>query len=299
MNAGEDRLTSVVPGDILSRLERMRLQPKYNCSNRGRGEHLSKQGGVSTEFADFRNYIAGDDIRNVDWNIFSRLHKPYVKLFRNEEEMHLAILIDASSSMNFNEKLERAKELAASFCVMGLWGNEKVSVWVFNSKEGDLSWKAPARGRGKFAEMSAFISSIEPGGDQSIEGAVTELLKHHRGRGMAVVISDFMTFGDIKRSFNALYSSGLETFAIQILSEAERDPEITGDVRLIDSENNERLDISSAGSLIDMYYEYLDKQQQELEVLCQQRAGHFISVTSEDSLHTLLFEQIQRKGWIR
>lgn len=299
MSSSEFKVTQTLDGSVLSRLERMRLQPQYNCSNRGRGEHISKQSGTSTEFADFRNYIAGDDIRNIDWNIFSRLQKPFVKLYRNEEEMHLVILIDASESMDFNGKLERAKQIATAFCVMGLWGNEKVSIWVFNSKEDKLACKSPSRGRGKFAELSSFISEIEVGGDQSIDGGIDECLKLHRGRGMAILISDFMTFGDTKRSFNSLFANGLETFAIQILSQSERDPEFNGDVRLVDAESQERLDVSASGNIIEMYYEYLDRQERELETLCQQRAGHFISVTAEDSIFDILFEQIQRKGWFR
>src|SRR5262245_52238171 len=112
--------------NVLTRLERLRLNPTRRLTNRSRGEHLSGKGGTSTEFTDYRNYVAGDDVRFVDWNIFSRLHKPYMKLYRHEEELHVVILIDASTSMLFDGKFDLARKLAAAFGVMTLMNIERL-----------------------------------------------------------------------------------------------------------------------------------------------------------------------------
>ena len=210
------RVTPLLPNDVLDRLERLRMNTIRRFTNKSRGEHLSGRGGSSVEFSDYRDYAPGDDMRFVDWNIFARLHRPYLKLYRQEEEMHVVILVDASSSMLFEGKLWRAKELAAAFSVMGLFGVEKVSVWAFNSLEEAPSYLAPCVGRANMKKVFSFIEGIEGEGDAPLELGIEAFLKHHVGRGVAVLLSDFLTFGDLRRAFNLLFSGGLEIFGIQI-----------------------------------------------------------------------------------
>ena len=124
------RLSTLLENDTIARLERLRMNVTRRFTDRRRGEHLTGKGGSSIEFSDYRDYVPGDDIRYVDWNIFSRLHRPYLKLYHQEEEMHVAILVDGSSSMVFDDKLHRAKQLAAAFGLMGLFGGERVTVWT-------------------------------------------------------------------------------------------------------------------------------------------------------------------------
>lgn len=111
-------VTRLFGNDVLSRLERLRIAALQRRTNRTRGEHLHGKGGSSTEFTDYRDYIAGDDVRYIDWNIFSRLNRPFLKLYKHEEEMHVVVLVDASASMQFEGKLDRAKQLAAAFGLM-------------------------------------------------------------------------------------------------------------------------------------------------------------------------------------
>src|SRR6187397_3257950 len=124
------QITSLLTNQDLDRLARLRLNANRRFTNRARGEHLAAKGGTSTEFCDFRDYSPGDDVRFVDWNIFARIERPYLKQFHHEEELHVAIIIDASRSMAFEGKLELARRIAASFGVIGLRGQEKVSVTV-------------------------------------------------------------------------------------------------------------------------------------------------------------------------
>src|SRR6478609_10401896 len=112
------QFTSLLTNATLARVERMRMLPMRRRTNRSRGEHLAGKGGTSTEFNDYRDYVAGDDMRYIDWNIFSRLNRPYVKLYRHEEEMHVVILVDASTSMRFEGKLDLAKQLAGACGLM-------------------------------------------------------------------------------------------------------------------------------------------------------------------------------------
>jgi uncharacterized protein (DUF58 family) len=288
------QLTALLPNAVLDRLERRRVATRARRTNRGRGEHLSGKGGASTEFCDYRDYSPGDDTRFVDWNIFARLHRPYLKQFHREEERHVVLLVDASASMQFEQKLERARQLAAAFGVLGLQNNERVSVFTTDAARR----LPPCRGRASLRRLFAFLEQIEAGGDVPLEAAVETLLRHHRGRGVCVVLSDFLTFGDLTRAFNSLYATGLELLGLQVLGPAELQPELTGDVRLQDIETELGLDVSAAADLITIYQEYRESYEQQLRRACQGRAGRFTSVSSAAPLEWVLFDSLQRQGWI-
>jgi hypothetical protein len=120
----------------------------------------------------------------------------------------------------------------------------------------------------------------------------------HVGKGVVVVLSDFLTFGDIQKAFNRLFSSGLDTLGIQILAPSEIDPELGGDARLVDSESQSILDISSGGDILAIYQEHREGFARELATLCRQRHGRFVSIGSTDPLEWVLFDLLRRRGWV-
>ena len=293
------QFTSLLENSTLARVERMRMLPLRRRTNRSRGEHLAGKGGTSTEFNDYRDYVAGDDMRYVDWNIFSRLNRPYVKQYRHEEEMHVVVLVDASASMQFGDKFLRAKQLAACFGVMGLMNIEKVSVFACQHAGKTPLILAPCTGRISMKRIFKFLEEIPPGGDFPIEEAVEAVLVQHRGRGIAVLLSDFLTFGAMERPMNMLFSAGLEVFAVQLLSGIELNPELTGDLRFVDSESGLTLDVSSVGDLLGFYHEHLNGLQEHLSTLCRQRSGRFVCLDASTPLDEILFDVLKRKGWLQ
>ncbi len=294
--ASKPQMTSLLSNQTLSRLELLRIHSLRRFTDKHRGEHLHGRGGSSNEFSDYRNYSPGDDIRFVDWNIFARLHRPFVKLFELEEEMHVAMVVDASGSMLFEGKLERAKQLAAAFGVMGLLGTERVSVSAFS--EGALDRLPPCTGRASMGKLITFVERIEGGGTAPFELGVEAFLKRHVGKGIVVLLSDFLTFGDVGKAFNRLFSVGLEIFGVQILGPSEIDPDLSGDIRLVDCENEGTLDVSSANDLLSIYHEHREAFGRELATMCRQRSGRFVSVSSQDSLEWVLFDLLRRRGWV-
>ena len=294
----QPQLTPLMPNKVLGRLERMRINSSRRFTNRSRGEHLRGKGGQSTEFADYRDYVEGDDTRFVDWNIFARLNRPYIKLFQQEEELNVVLLVDASSSMMFDGKLDRAKSIAAAFGIMGLFANERVSAYAFNAKDGKMQMVPRCMGRGSLRKLFTFIENIEGGGNAPLEHGIDLMLKHHRGRGVVLVLSDFLTFNNLAPAFNRLFSNGLEIFGCQILAPAEVDPEVMADLRLVDCETEAILDVSNTGDLLAVYEEYLLAYQRHIERLCQQRNGRACLISSRDPLEHVLFDLMRRKGWI-
>lgn len=298
MTNATTQFTTLFDNATLNQVERMRLKPIRRLTNRSRGEHLSGKGGSSTDFADYRDYAAGDDLRYVDWNIFARLRRPYIKQFQHEEEMHVVLLVDASTSMLYEEKLLRAKQAAAVFGIMGLLNVERVSAYAMHSQP-DRPWMLPpGSGRTKIRPLLQFLEQLEGGGSVPIEKAIETMLRFHRGRGLAIIISDFLTLGDLSRPMNMLYSSGLEVWGLQVLSESEINPNVQGDLRFVDSETQETLDITNASELINVYQDQRMWLQNSLDSMCRSRQGRFLSVSSGASLQTILFDQLCRQGWI-
>ena len=292
------QVTSLLTNDQLMRIERLRLAALRRFTNRSSGEHRTRRSGSSNEFCDYRDYVPGDDIRYVDWNIFARLRRPYIKLFMEQEQMHVVLLVDASASMLFEDKLLRARQLAAALGVASLLGGEATSVAVFGPDEGGLSRMGPRTGRAGMRELFDFLQRFEGGGDGVLEQGIDRLLRIHRGRGAVIVISDFLTGGDVRRAMSSLFSRGLEVYALQIECPTEIDPQVTSDLRLIDSETQQHLDITATGDLMNLYQTYRMSHQRRLEQWCRQRSGRHLAVSSAEPLDRLLFDRLRRKGWV-
>jgi len=297
-DAATARMTSLFDNKTLARIERLRFLASRRFTNRGQGEHLAGKSGRSNEFSDYRDYVPGDDTRFVDWNVFARLNRPYLKLYREEERMHLLLLVDASTSMRTEEKFLRARQFAAAFGVMGLLKNERVSVAVFNADGERPERLAPCGGRAGMGRLFRFLEGLSAGGAATVETGVEGALRHHSGRGAAVILSDFLSFGDPQRAFNRLFSAGLEISAIQILGPSELEPEIDGDLRLVDSETGQTLDITSARDLLEVYHDCRAAHAERIAGLCRSRAGRFLTVDAREPLPDILFNTLRRKGWV-
>jgi uncharacterized protein (DUF58 family) len=291
--------TTLFDNALLSQIERMRLRPLRRLTNRSRGEHLSGKGGSSTDFADYRDYAAGDDLRYVDWNIFARLQRPYIKQFQHEEELHVVLLVDASTSMLFGDKLLTAKRAAAALGIMGLLNSEKVSAYAVHAQESQPWMLPPGSGRTRIRALLQFLENVAGGGDIPVEDAVERMLRFHRGRGVAILASDFLTLGDLSRPMNMLYSAGLEVWGLQILSDAEIAPNVEGDLRFVDSETGYTLDITNAGELLSIYHDQRLRLQAALDNMCRRRQGRFLSVSSAVPFNDLLFDCLCRQGWVQ
>ena len=200
--------------------------------------------------------------------------------------------------MGFEGKLERAKQMAAAFAIMGLLNMERVSIHAIGQPNDRPSMLPPGTGRSRMRAVLSYLEEIECGGDVPIESAIQQMLKFHRGRGIAILLSDFLTLGDLSRSMNLLFSGGLETWGMQILSETERNPLVEGDLRFVDCETQETLDITNVAELLNLYHEHREWQEAELDQQCRRRNGRFLSISSQDSFNSLMFDTLNRKGWV-
>jgi uncharacterized protein (DUF58 family) len=291
-------LTPLLTNAQIHRIERLRIGASRRFTNRGRGEHLAGRGGASTEFADFRDYHEGDDIRYIDWNIYSRLRRPYLKIFRTEEEMHVVIFVDASASMRFDGKHGRALSLAAAFGISGLLAGERVSVVTFNAAKSDPERLPPRSGRVAMRRLFDFLGGEREPGAATLDAAVERALRLHKGRGAALLISDFLTPGDLRRTFNQLHGAGLEILALHLHGPSDAAPPVDGDLRLVDSETGDTLDVSSSPALMDAYHDHRAGFLRGIEQGARRRGGNFLSLDAAEDLDHQLFDTLRRRGWL-
>lgn len=297
MTGPQSQITGLLDNLLVARLEQMRLLSSRRFTNRSRGEHVSRGGGSSNEFKDFRDYAAGDDLRFLDWNSFARLRRPYVKLFHQEEELHLLVLVDQSASMEFEGKAERARQLAAALSLMGLMGGERVSVQAFGDPEQHPVRREVWRGRGRRQDLFRYLENLPVGGETTLPAAMDQFLRLHRGRGAIYLISDFLSPEPLDPAIKRAYSAGLVPYALQVLGPSELRPEMPQDMRLLDAETQAILDVTGTGDLLKLYDGFLAELMDGLSELCKQRGGRFLSLDADLDIGYICKDVLRRRGW--
>lgn len=274
-------------------LELLDIYLKDNIAGSFGGNHRSKKYGSSSEFADYREYIPGDDIRRIDWNVFSRYEKLYLKLFLDERQMHHRIYIDGSKSME--NKKEYALKMAVAFAYLSIKAMDKVSIYLIT---GHKTVKLLNRVIGKeaFYNAIAAIDDVEFGGESFISDAVLYSSIGY-GNGMSVIISDFLTNNDFKSSIGYLRSKHRDVTCIQLLTEEEINPAFSGKSILYDSENSGRyFKKNIRKDNLKAYGEALEYIKNDINYFCTSRGANYMFVsTSQDIDKVILHEAVKKE----
>lgn len=205
--------------ELLSKLEHMELISRKIFRGRMKGERKSRRRGQSVEFADFRNYVAGDDLRFIDWNMYARLDKLFLKLFLEEEDLHFYSLIDVSDSMKFGSpsKFEYAKQLAAALGYIGLCRTDRVKIEPLDGKR---TSNAPVlRGRKSLWQMIQYLESLEPGSNVPLTEAVKSFCLRNSGKGIVLLITDLMDKQGYEDALKYLVAQEMDVYLIHVLSQ--------------------------------------------------------------------------------
>jgi uncharacterized protein (DUF58 family) len=292
----------LLTAELLRRLEQFQLLAARRAKSSARGERRSKARGQSVEFADYRNYVAGDDFRRLDWNLFGRLDKLFLKLYEEERELPVRIFLDASESMTFGAppKFDFARQIAAAVGYVALCGFDRVTVHVFPEAEAK-SPEAAARGalravRGRKSSMQFFqnLSQLNAHGPVDFNEALRRGAIEARQTGAAVVLSDFLDPAGYEPGLNALIARGFHVNAVQILAPEELSPPTYGDLRLIDSETGAMQEVTFGKYRLKAYQQCVQNYCQRLREFCQGRGIRFFSVSSDGSLEQLLLKQLRQ-----
>lgn len=276
-------------------LEGMRLAPRRTFHGRIRGERLTKRKGISIEFADYRDYTEGDDLRHLDWNVLARLQAPVIKTYQDEEDLAVYIVVDATGSMSFGEpaKLDLAKRLAAAFAYVALCGQDAVYPIVAPQR----GVGAARRGRSSYPHIARWAEGIHGvEGGKRLATAMRELAGAGLRPGLVLMLTDALD-PDAAANIRILGGVGHEVCLVQILAPEEIDPDLEGDLRLLDAETGDVVEITANRDALKGYRDNLAAHNAGLADACRRHGGRFIQVSSGEPLEIVLRDRLRKEGW--
>jgi len=291
--------TSLLTPELLAQLERLELISRKIFRGRMKGERRSKRKGQSVEFADFRSYVPGDDLRFIDWNTYARLDRLFLKMFLEEEDLHFFALIDASASMDFGHptKLHYAKQLAAALGFIGLTRADRVRIETLGQ-----SVRRPGpvlRGRHSLHRMIDWLDSISPGEKISLAEGVKNFCLRNSGKGILVLITDLMDKQGYESALRYLLAQQMDVYVIQTLSVEEIEPEIVGDLRLVDCEDGDEAEITVSSPLLARYKKTVEAFVDGARTFCNRRGMSYLLARNDVPVDQLVLSYLRRRGLVR
>ena len=259
---------------FLKKLEYLYVVSRKVFTGAMRAERRSKKVGSGVEFADHRNYTAGDDLRYLDWSVYGRLDKLLLRLFEEEEDLHIYLLLDASASMGMNGKLTYASTVAAALADVGLAKLDRVSIVPFGG--GTRERMPPSRGKGNIFKVFNFLKSVQPEGPTDLERALESFVHATKRRGIAVVISDFYDPRGYEEALNLLRYHRFEPTVLQVWNAREARPELKGDVAIVDVETGEEREVTVTERALEAFRREHEAFCAQLSAFCNARGvGYF------------------------
>lgn len=295
---------SLLTPDMLRRLEQLQLLAARRSRSSARGERRSRARGQSVEFADHRSYVPGDDFRYLDWNLFGRLERLFLKLYEEERELPVRIFLDASESMAFGEprKFDFARQVAAAMGYIALCGFDRVSVAPFPEpveQEGNLQRTVrnalrSVRGKRSASQYFQNLALLEPGGEANLNEALRRGAIESRQTGVAVVLSDLLDPDGYENGLNTLLGRGFQINLVHVLAPEELAPTTFGDLRLVDAESGEFREVTFGKYRLKNYQQTVQNFCGRLREFCQKRGIHYFLARSDMDLGDLILKQLRR-----
>ena len=277
--------------DFLKTLERLQLVIRGRFRGNLSGRRMTSRAGMSLEFAEYKEYHPGDDLRYVDWNLYGRLGKLFIKVFTREEDVPVYLFLDVSRSMSVGEKTTKAAQLAGALAYMGVKELNRVGVFPFASTLSD--GVAPRGGHGQIFQIFRFLQSIEPAGETSIDESLTHFTRVRRESGVAIIISDMLSEGGYEDGLARLRYHGYEVVLLHLLAREELDPDVGGELRLQDIETAAELPMNVDASARRAYQERVQAFQAELERFCRERGMRYLRLSADTPLDEMITDALQ------
>ncbi|MBN2561126.1 MAG: DUF58 domain-containing protein [Phycisphaerae bacterium] len=285
--------------DFMTRLEQLEIISRKIHASRQKGERRSKRRGESAEFADYRNYVVGDDIRHIDWNIYARLDKLFLKLFLEEEELNVSVLLDVSKSMDYGDpsKALYARRVAAAVAYIGLCHYDRVNLYAYNDRL--VGRMDGLRSRRMMSRAVRFLRDLDPDGKSHFTAAAKQFAQRHTQRGVVLVLSDFLDKGGFEGGMRYLLGRQLDIYALQILSPQELDPDLAGDLKLVDCEDDDAAEVTVSKLLLNQYKATLQAYCESVRDYCNRRGMVYLMTPTSQPFETLVLNYLRQRGLVR
>lgn len=288
--------------DFMAKLDRLDVMSRKILAGKLQGERRSKKRGQSVEFADYRNYVVGDDLRRIDWNLFARLDRLFLRLFMEEEDLSLTVAIDVTRSMDYGQpnKLDYARKIAAAMGYVGLVNHNRVNIFTF--ADNLVGRQTGLRGRRPIPQLMTFLSDITPEPRAgNLAASLRSLALSQTGKGVVIVVSDLLDKGDLSAALRYLSNDRFDVYALQILAPQELDPAaagVVGDLKLRDSEDNDLTEISISPALIKRYKANLQAYCTHLREQCVRRDMTYLMTDTAVPFDTLVLRYLRERGLV-
>jgi uncharacterized protein (DUF58 family) len=299
--AGSDLLLDEA---VRRKLEQVTLIATRVRAGAMKGERRSKKRGTSIEFADYRNYAPGDDLRRLDWNIYARLERPYIKLLEDEEDLAVHLLLDTSASMDFPQEGERdhnkllfAKRIFAGLAYTSLNSNDRLLMTAISDH--GLEHFGPARGRGMSVGMLRFVHNLKPGGITDLNALLKDYALRGGRPGLCILISDMFSPTGYSEGVNNLLGKGFEVAIVHVLSPDEIMPSLAGDLRLIDVETGTPQEVSVDAGLRDLYIKRLESWREDMRNEALRRGMHYFPLETNSLWEKAILFDMRRAGLVK
>jgi uncharacterized protein (DUF58 family) len=283
-------------------LEALRRRLDIRARSGAAGEHTARRRGGSAEFQEHRGYVAGDDLRRVDWLAFARTGEPVIKLFKAEEDVILRLLVDSSASLDFGDppKSEVARRLGAALGYMALAGSQRAQVLVAQGREGRpdpvgiTSVATPRRGRGGLAALLRDLTDAPAGGSVDLARAVDQTIQRSGRPGMLVVLSDFFDAGPVTAALTRAAAAGHDVFLMQVVTRTEMEPDFEGDFALVDAESGATVDVTMDASAVEAYVMRFAGLVEELRAWARKHGASYVRTTTDEPLEGVVRRFVAR-----
>ncbi len=285
----------------LRKLERLALVADRVRVGVMKGERRSRKRGTSVEFADYRDYSRGDDLRRLDWNVYARLERPFVKLLEEEEDLAVHLAVDSSSSMDWPtepelNKLRYGLLLAGALGHIALSSGDIVSAALLGRN--GQRW-GPLRGRHNSLRLLRFLDGARAAGETNLNSALQDYALRGGRPGFLLLLSDMLSPAGYREGVDALLARGYEVAILHLLSPDELAPPLAGDLKLVDVETGEDAEISLDGATLAAYGERLRAWQAELAAFSAARAMHYVPVTTGVAWERLVLRTLRAEGMLK
>ncbi|MGO8671986.1 MAG: DUF58 domain-containing protein [Capsulimonadaceae bacterium] len=286
--------------DFVKKIEALNLVTKRAFLGQAKGDRRSRKRGTSIEFADYREYTMGDDLRYVDWRAYARLDKLFLKLFIEEEDLNLHLLLDSSRSMDYGEpmtKADYARRLAAALGYIALSEHDRVVVAPFKTALGEIM--PPQRGKPGIIPFFRYLEEkIPASGGTNMGDALSRYAAQVKTPGIAVVMSDFFDESHM-RGIKALLSRKMQVFLVHIFAPEELKPTLTGDLKLVDSETDETCDVSVSPHLMAQYDAQLKAFISGLHQTASRYGMDYLQTSTDVPVETIVLQSMRRMSLVK
>jgi len=293
------RYSDILDDEFLAKIEQLRLVSRKVIIGRIRGERLTKKRGQSVEFADYRQYVSGDDLRFLDWNLYARLDRLFLKLFLEEEDLHVYLLVDASRSMGYGDpsKLDYARKVAAALAYIAVANYDRVVVGGFGGEE--LSLVGPLRGKHQILRVLDFLAGLEAQGHTALAPVFKRFALTHRRRGVVVLISDFLDKDGYEDALRYFLAADQDVFVLHVLAKEELEPTLVGDLKLLDMEDADTTEITISGPLLKAYRRTVEGFCGGLKSYAAGRGMNYLLASTAVGFDVLVLDYLRRRGLVQ